>query len=392
MTARLPDPPDDGWKIRTSQLLIGLAAGGHEIDLLSFAGPGDEIRDPSLRAALHETHLVPRTDPYAPRDLLRGLVGRQPFVVLNYARAGYAEAFQRLTSSRRYDVIQVEDIVLAQYVVGSDVPMRILDMHNVESLLMARYASDTRNVFKKLYARITARKLARYEREVADGFQLVVTCSANDRRQLEALGVGTPIRVVPNGVDASRYQDITAATAESDTLLFVGSMDYHANVSAVLDFVGRVLPLIREKRPAVKFVVVGRNPPANVRALESEHVVITGGVPDVRPYLEAASVVVTPLLVGGGTRLKILEAMAAERAVVSTTVGAEGIDADGTVVLADTPSEFAAAVISLLADPEGRADLAERARRVAVERYDWRRITAAYVAAIDAMLPDHPPA
>jgi glycosyltransferase involved in cell wall biosynthesis len=212
---------------------------------------------------------------------------------------------------------------------------------------------------------------------MADRFDAVLTCSPEDRDRLGAMAVGSPIHVTPNGVRTAYYDDVASSSPDPDTLAFVGSMDYHANISGIAHFVRTTLPLIVRERPALRFLVVGKNPPPQIRALASSNVIVTGSVEDVRPFLVRACVIVVPLLVGGGTRLKILEAMASGRPVVSTRHGAEGIAAGPEhLVLVDEPAAFAAAVVALMDDPARRERIGRAGRAFVSRCYDWSIITA----------------
>ncbi|MDO9583011.1 MAG: glycosyltransferase [Desulfomicrobium sp.] len=378
LTARVPAPLDDGWKIRTFHLMQGYVRNGWRVDLLSYCQPEQEPGDfPELQALCRQLHLVPRTKAYSPMDLLRGLVLSTPFHVHNYHLQAMVDAVQEMATGQAYDLVQIEDVVMAQYVVPAmDNSLRILDMHNVESALLRRYAEKDGNLFKKIYARLTAAKLEGYERDVAGKFHKVLVCSVQDRGLLQDKTMSTPIQVTPNGVDCDYFQPLPMDPASKD-LVFVGSMDYHANISGVLFFVHNILPLIHQKYPETHFTIVGKNPPEAIRRLTGERVAVTGMVPDVRPYLARARVVVVPLLVGGGTRLKILEAMACGKAIVSTPMGAEGISAKDSqhFCLADTAHEFAQVTIQLLQEPALCQRIGTAAATFVTERFDWRLIT-----------------
>lgn len=370
---RVPWPMDDGWKMRSGNLLKGLAEAGARIDLVSFGDPASPVPD-HFRAALARVELVPRRKSYAVSDLIRGLVGVTPFPVLNYRDDAFRERVRVLAEANRYDMLLVEDIVMAQYALDIDAPARFLDMHNVESHLMRRYAESESNVARRQYASLTAAKLAGYEGSVARQFTEVFVCSDDDRRRVSALQPDARVRVVPNGIDPSYF---SAQPGVSDgSIVFIGSMDYHANISGVLHFAGEILPRIHARLPDVRTYIVGKNPSREVRRLASDRVIVTGAVPDVRPYVAAAGVSVVPLLVGGGTRLKILEAMAMGKAIVSSSVGAEGIPGgDGdTIMLADDPETFARRVVELLEDPSRARDLGRRARVFVLRRYAWSAI------------------
>ncbi|WP_243361534.1 glycosyltransferase family 4 protein [Fundidesulfovibrio terrae] len=379
VSARLPFPADDGWKMRTSALIRSLAAHGHEVDLLTYLNGEDvETSMNGQRECLREIVTVERAKSYAPTDLLRGLVMREPFSVHNCHQEDFGLAMRELTQIRRYDAVQVEDVSMAQYAVNASIPLKILDMHNVESSLMRRFAQQEESPAKALYARLTARKLKRYERDVSRSFDLVTVCSGEDKALLESMGVRTKVEVIPNGVWCDAYQP-SPAGRDAQEAVFIGRMDYHANISGARFLVREVLPRLLEVLPGLHLSLVGKNPVPAVRALEGPNVSVFADVPDVAPFLARASLAVVPLLVGGGTRLKILEAMACNKAVVSTRVGAEGIAAaEGTqIVLADSAEDFAQAMVRLLSDGDARRRIGDAARRFVAENYDWGIIGSA---------------
>lgn len=387
LTARVPAPLDDGWKIRTFHLMQGYVRNGWQVDLLSFCQPEQEPGDfPELQVLCSRLHLVPRAKAYSPMDLLRGLVLSTPFHVHNYHLQAMVDAVQQMIAEQAYDLVQIEDVVMAQYVVPTmDKSLRILDMHNVESALLRRYAEKDGNLFKKIYARLTAAKLEGYERDVAGKFHKIMVCSAQDRELLQGKTMNIPVQVTPNGVDCDYFQPLPMDPAKD--LVFVGSMDYHANISGVLYFVHNILPLIHQKFPETHFTIVGKNPPEAIRRLAGERVAVTGMVPDVRPYLVRARVVVVPLLVGGGTRLKILEAMACGRPVVSTSLGAEGIGAvdNEHIFLADDPSQFAKSVLRLLEDIDLCNTVAGASSKFVKDIYSWTTIQDKMISNIETL-------
>lgn len=379
ITCRLPFPLDDGWKIRTFNILKGLARSGYVIDLATFVRDEREKKHiEALAPYCHDVCTVVRAGGYKPAALLWGVFSSLPFSVFNYREEEMARAVARLAAKKAYDLVQIEDVVMAQYLPAGHRGGKILDMHNVESHLLARYAAHERNPLKKFYAGLTAQKLRRYEAAVSGSFDAVTVCSAEDRGILARNGVASPIVVVPNGVDCAYYGEATEmAKAGEDRIVFVGSMDYHANISAALFFVRDIFPHILARHPQGVLYIVGKNPPAEILALAGPHVVVTGAVVDVRPYVASAKVVVAPLLVGGGTRLKILEAMAMGKPVVSTPVGCEGIEVTDreNIYIEKEPLRFAETIMRLLADEGERRLVGETARRFVQSRYDWTIIT-----------------
>jgi sugar transferase (PEP-CTERM/EpsH1 system associated) len=376
ITARQPYPLDDGWRIRVFHLIKGWREFGADVDLIHFKHDSETLAEINGLAELcSEMHTVTRDKAYAWKDLLKGLVSPKPFSVYNYKVPRMKQLILEMTSKAPYDVIQVEDVVMAQYLPENSQALCILDMHNVESYLLKRYGRTEDNLLKRAYAMLTARKLRNYEIDTCSRFDRVLVCSEEDRAILHSYGVQERIDVLPNGVDCGYFNPFDFEST-TDELVFVGSMDYHANISGVLHFVRNILPLIREKCPEVSFWIVGKNPPDEIRRLADKRIVVTGMVADVRPYLARAKVAVVPLLVGGGTRLKILEAMASGKPVVATSVGAEGIDARNGehLILADSPEEFARAVLAFLDDPRRCADIGRLARSFVAQQYDWKSV------------------
>ncbi|GAB6059667.1 glycosyltransferase family 4 protein [Desulfonatronum parangueonense] len=378
LTARVPAPLDDGWKIRTFHLIKGYVLEGWQVDLLSFCRPEQNASDfPNLQELCNRVLLIVRTKAYSPKDLLLGLVMPLPFHVYNYHVPAMVKAVQKTTASTNYDCIQIEDVVMAQYAAKArSRGGRILDMHNVESSLLERFADGEQSRLKALYARITATKLRRYEGQIADLFRRILVCSVEDGRMLEGYGLRTPVKVIPNGVDCDYFHPQPWNPSAQD-LVFVGSMDYHANIFGILHFVNDILPFVWKKKPQTRFTIVGKNPPESIQRLADQRITVTGKVPDVRSYLAEARVVVVPLLVGGGTRLKILEAMACAKAIVATPLGAEGIAVrDGEhLLLAKDDDDFARKTCRLLDDDDLCRSLGKSAATFVRRNYDWSSIT-----------------
>jgi glycosyltransferase involved in cell wall biosynthesis len=282
--------------------------------------------------------------------------------------------------AHEFDLVQVESLQMAQYGLGLDVAT-VLDLHNVESLLMKRYAEKSGHLLKRAYAEVTWRKMDAYERDVCRRFTHCLTCSDADRRFLVGRSPVNGVTVIPNGVDVPDLlpAPVAAGGTERPRLVFVGRMDYHANVDGIQWFVEQVLPRVRAASPDVLLQIVGGHPvPAVSRLARTNEIEVTGFVPDVTPFVENASVVVVPLRIGGGTRLKILEALAMGKAIVTTTLGVEGIAAESgrDLMVADTAPGFAQQVNVLLADPDRRRELGSAGYVLAREHYDWTRILA----------------
>jgi glycosyltransferase involved in cell wall biosynthesis len=265
----------------------------------------------------------------------------------------------------------------------------VLDQFNAEFVLQRRaFLTDLRRPrhwHAAGYSFVQWLKLARYERRAMRDYDAVVAVSEEDRRTLLRLDPAGRIGVVPNGVDTAHFSRAAIVRERAGpfsfraaTLVFSGTLDFRPNVDAVTWFAREVLPLIRARRPDARLLVVGRRPAPTLQALAAEGVLtLTGEVPDARPYLAGAAVYVVPMRIGGGVRFKLLEALALEAPVVSTGMGAEGIDGlrDGEhCLLADAPAAFADSVLRLLADPTMGRQLGEAGRALMLGSYDWSAI------------------
>jgi polysaccharide biosynthesis protein PslH len=251
----------------------------------------------------------------------------------------------------------------------------ILFQHNVESEIWRRHAVAERNPVKKLLYQVEFKKMLSYEQSVVRTVHHIVAVSEHDRYLMSEWTDSARITVVPTGVDLQQYRPGPASGAINPLVLFVGAMDWEPNVDAVEYFCRDIWPAIQAKVPAARFRITGRNPARRVQKLASSSVEVTGSVPSIVDHLRESAVVVVPLRVGGGTRLKIYEAMATGKAVVSTSVGAEGLDVHHgqDIVLADGPVAFAGAVTALLQDVELRRRY-ERGAAALAAKYDWTAI------------------
>jgi sugar transferase (PEP-CTERM/EpsH1 system associated) len=392
LTPQFPSyPPHQGTTIRNYNLIAGLAR-RYEVHLLCFGNPGESQGSP-LEDLCHSVQVV-RPPQRSMRQRIATLCfSRLPDMAQRLPSPSFRTALAATLDQERPDVVEVEGIELAQYLfqaadhrAGSSRPLLVFDDHNAEYVLQQRaFETDVRQPRRWVgaaYSFVQWRRLRRYERRACEMADRVVAVSEADAEVLRRLSLGLDPAVVPNGVDMEFYATPVAPLADEsgpkeEDLVFTGKMDFRPNVDAVLWFAQEVFPLIRRESPETRFWVVGKNPHPRLAPLAGDPaVVLTGWVEDVRPYIAGAAVYIVPLRIGGGTRLKVLEAMAMGKAIVSTALGCEGFDLvpDQELVVADTPSEFAAAVLALLRDPERRALLGRAGRRFAGSRYDWRVI------------------
>jgi len=376
-------PVDTGGKIRSYNILRHLAR-KHAVTLLSYyGGQPDPDYDRSLREHLPGAHTIHTAAPEGGLsqrlDYIRHLPSRAPYAVQKFTHPAVRRTVTQWLQQRRFDVA-VCDFLSASLNFPHPLPSPcVLFQHNVETVLWRRMAQTETSLFHKLSYNIEAVKMERYERQALQRFHRVIAVSQQDGDEMLKLDSTCQITVVPTGVDTGQYQVAPPALATPPVIVFVGSMDWEPNIDAVEYFCRQMWPTILAASPGARFQIVGRNPHPRVQALKSSSVEVTGTVPSVPEFLRSATVVVVPLRIGGGTRLKIFEAMAMGKAVVSTTIGAEGLDVTPgrDLILADDPERFAAAIIDLIRDSALRRKY-EQAAAILAAHYDWSEIATSF--------------
>jgi sugar transferase (PEP-CTERM/EpsH1 system associated) len=311
---------------------------------------------------------------------LRNLFSSLPFALAPYRSTAMARVIRERcgATSDRADVVVCDFLTPALNVPGDLGCPVVLFQHNVEAMIWERRAKVASNSVVRLYMREQWRRMQRVERAQCLRFDHVVAVSPEDAAVFRARYGVERVSSVPTGVDTEFFRPSGTVSRKSASIVFTGSMDWMPNEDGMTFFVEDVLPLVKRAVPEATLTIVGRNPTARVRALAEgrSDIMVTGTVPDVRPFLESASVVVVPLRIGGGTRIKIYEAMGMERAVVSTTIGAEGLDVvDGEhILLADDPQSFADAVIGLLNAPERAEQVGRQAASHVRAHFGWAAV------------------
>ena len=381
LTPDIPYPLNNGGKIRNYHLITQLAQ-RHEVTLYTFdLTPHVHGRVEALQQAGVRVLLAPLAPHQQNKRLyqLRSLLHPQPYQYFERYNKAMQDLLTTELTRHRYDIVQVEFAQMGYY----DLPnnghtQTILDQHNVEHEVMYRTYRNEKSLLRKLYNYAEWRKFSRQEIKICRKFDKILTTSARDAQILGAKLPNKPFHVIPNGVDSHYFTYDRQQKPEANSLLFTGSIDYYPNTEGLLYFLHEIWPLLQQAQPDIKFYIAGKNPPPEIVAFgqADPHVIVTGTVNDMRDYHHKAAVVVVPLRIGGGTRLKILEAMAMSRPVVSTTVGAEGIDhtAEENILLADTPEAFSQAVLTLLADPDLRQKMGQHGRGLIEKQYDWQAI------------------
>jgi sugar transferase (PEP-CTERM/EpsH1 system associated) len=381
-------PLSSGNRLRDYHLARGLAKHAC-VTFVEVCHPGEVPSRPPGSCEFNEIISLKKGAGYTLGNITRGLAGPTPLTVLNYFQTEIAFQLSEILARHRYDTVQMEGVHLSNYLPqiqeAPGQPEIVVDWHNVESDLMWQYWGKTTFWPKRILARRTAILLERQENMLLEKCTAHTVVSEHDRQKLLERCPSARVHIIPNGVDAHSFyapevpilaNDIHGLTSKP-CVLFVGSMDYHANIEGVIWFAHEIWPEIAEKHPELNFVIVGRRPSRSIRALASERIRVTGTVDDVRPFYRPALTVVVPLRVGSGTRLKILEAMAAGVPVVSTRLGAEGIDAvpDIHLLIGDNRDEMIAAINKMVNSASMRDRLTLAARDLVVNRYDWGLIS-----------------
>lgn len=393
-------PLDTGAKLRNYHLARVLAARAG-VTLLAF--DHGEARPADLEIPYEQVLTVARSPGYTLTKILRGALGRTPLPLLNYTTRPMKQTLAQTLRAQQFDVIQVESIHLMGYLRamraarGHRRPLVVCDWHNIESELMQRYSEREPSLPRRIYAQKTARQLRALEQQATHDFDAHVVVSERDRERLLQLNPACSISVIENGVDSTHYSDQAVEAAHAtwlnehdrggsngsqpsrrqNRIVFVGSMDYHANIDGVVEFAREVWPTLHARHTQLVFTIVGRDPADEVRQLASlPGIEVTGTVADVRPYYREAVAAIVPLRVGGGSRLKILEAMAAGVPVVSTTLGAEGLNVshERDILIADTNEELGEAVATVMESEAMVRQLCEGGRALVSSRYDWLRV------------------
>jgi glycosyltransferase involved in cell wall biosynthesis len=388
-------PVDTGGRIRSYNILRHLAKRNDTVFLSYYPGARDERYERELTELFPGAVTFPAGAPHGRVAQLLHYALRvprgAPYAVSKFTSPSVQRAVVDIIGEFRPDVA-VCDFLSASLNFPDPLPIpSVLFQHNVEHALWDRQARHEANPAKKVVYTMEAAKMRRYERTTVARFHHVVAVSENDLSLMSEMTDPSHLTVVPTGVDVAAYKS-NADSGRGQSVMFLGSMDWPANIDGVEYFCEEIWPRVVAAIPDAKFQVVGRNPPRRITRLASASVEIVGGVKSVVPHLRESPVFVVPLRIGGGTRLKIYEAMAAERAIVSTTVGAEGLDyREGTdLLIADDATAFADRVIELLRDPARRLALGRAAGETAA-RFDWSAVSLEFEAVLRRAIDDFSP-
>jgi glycosyltransferase involved in cell wall biosynthesis len=387
-------PVHSGGNIRTYHVLRYLAS-HHDLTFYSYyGGKRDDVYERELQEHLPGSVAV-CTGKRELSGLARGLdylahlTAQPPYAVSRFACFKVQDQIRTWFREQRSDVVVCDFLDAAVNFPGHLTIPSVLFQHNVESEIWRRHAATAGNPIKKMMYGMEFRKMLRYEQSEVGKFHHVIAVSENDRALMTQWVDPSHVTVIPTGVDLTQYRPDPSVPEPAPVITFVGAMDWEPNVDGVEYFCREIWPDIRAEVPEARFRIVGRNPDRRVQKWASDSVEVTGRVPSVVEHLRQTAVVVVPLRIGGGTRLKIYEAMATAKAVVSTTVGAEGLNVDHgrDLMLADDNKSFAHAVIMLLRD-RGLRRRYEKAAAETAARYDWPAIGERFSGILQSVIKE----
>ena len=387
-------PVDTGGRIRSFHILRALAHREQVTFLSYYGGRRDAEYEAAISREIPGTITIhtgaAETKAGQALDYSWNLHKPAPYAVTKFTNARVRQRIADWYAEGRFDV-HVCDFLSASLNFPSTLSApTVLFQHNVESALWQRVAATETHPVKRHFFKIEASKMLRYERSALQRFHHVVAVSENDRGQMRGMSPSCPITVVPTGVDCTEFTVAPPSRTPPERIVFVGSMDWEPNIDAVTYFAAEIWPSIRNQFPQATFEIVGRNPHPKVQRLASDSIKVTGTVPAVTDYFREATIVVVPLRAGGGTRLKIFEAMAMGKAVVSTSIGAEGLDVQSgrDLILADTSAAFIDSITMLLRD-EGTRHKYEQAAAKLASQYDWSRIGEHFLSVLEQTVALH---
>lgn len=381
LTPDMPFPTASGAAIRNYGIIRGLAGEGHDITLLTFVQSAVDENTNPLYQLCDSVYTVPLPIRSKQERIINLLTTRKADIEFRLASREFEQKLIHLLQTNHYDVIQFSGIELGSYlpvIQAHQSTARVLyDALNAEAELQrVIYHIDRQNLKRlpiAIYSYLQAQRIENFEKWLCQSVDGVIAVSEEDRDFL-IQHRGAPIFVMSNGIFVDEYTPPPYNTREENQLVYTGKMDYRPNVDAIEWFASSMLPTIRQQQPAVHLTIVGRNPHPRIQPYaEQDDITITGWVDSVQPYLHAATVFIVPLRMGSGTRLKILEAMASGCAIISTSIGAAGINDDvmQAIRIADNEDEFIQSVVSLLGDKTAQQYLGEQAIQKVRQYYDW---------------------
>lgn len=376
ITTRLPFPTNEGHQIRTYNLLKRICK-VHEVHYLSLQRKDDDVSAKEHLKLLCKsvtTFNIP-SDHSKFRflsDLALGFITKIPFVVRKYFSTELQQTIKQKLSDEHFDLVHFDMLPLAQYTSCLGNTPYVLNNHNVESLLLKRRAENSNSILEKIFFNNQSKSLHHFEITACQNAKETFVCSKNDVETLKTMAPSANFSVVENGVDI-HFFSVDNVQREQHSLVFVGGMGWFPNKDGMIFFINEVMPLLIKQCPTVKLTLVGKSTGVDIPEALKNNIQVTGFVDDFRPIVAEASIYILPIRVGSGTRLKLLEAMSMAKAIVSTSIGAEGVELDQnkSIMYANSASEFSTSIIELFENSDKIQTLGNNARAIAESQYDW---------------------
>ena len=380
ITKELPYPPNSGCRNRTLNIIKALSK-NNKILLLCHGEPEKDVERVNRMRSLCESVFLVNENKGSRKqrlyiDAFLSLFSLAPFGVNSRYSVSMKDKAREILSQWQIDLIICDSIYQVLNMPEKQC-FKILSEHNVESVIIKRYAKVEKNIFRKAYALLEWLKMRHYEHKVWPSFDRCIVVSESDRAEMHSRIKNLDIEVVANGVD-TEYFSPRNAKEKPLSLVYMGQMDWHPNVDAMIYFLTEIYPIVKKRLPDASLSIIGSNPPEKIKELAKSEpsVKLTGLVDDTRPHIAQGEIFIVPLRIGGGTRLKILEAMAMGRPIVSTAIGCEGLDAINRrhIMIADSPNDFAEKVTELANNPALRLELGKNGRKLVEDRYSWNKV------------------
>ena len=391
-------PADTGGKIRSYNILKQLS-GQHEVSYLCLTDevPSDSalkhVRDLGIKVEWLEFKTERKFSPAFYLKLLFNLFSPRPYVINKYRDKRISAKIQEYIDRNDVDVVVCDFLEMSINMLDVRGVPKVLFQHNVETEIWRRHFEVTTNPLKKAYLYIDFQKFYNFEKLACSKYDDVLVVSESDGDLLQKMYGVKHTTLIPTGVDIE-YFHAQKDKVEPGNIVFVGSMDWLPNQDAVKFFVDDIYPHIKARHPQAKLCLVGRRPPEVIKVLEKldDSITVTGTVDDIRPFVDRAQVYVVPIRIGGGTRIKIFEAMAQKKAIVSTTVGAEGLPVSDNkeIIIKDGPREFAEAVCQLIDDAKLNEKISRGGYRLVTGKYSWEKIAVNFSEALEKVINHHP--
>ncbi|MGN6645791.1 MAG: glycosyltransferase [Cytophaga sp.] len=377
LTNRIPFPLTDGGNIASYHVTYYLNKAGHKVTLASL-NTKKHHQDPAPLQSIAEVVSVDIDTSIKPLGLFLGVFSKMPYNVKRFKSAEFEEALIRLLTENTFDIIQLEGSYMALYlpVLRQHSSAKIvLRSHNIEHEIWQRMALNEINPLKKWYFNLLSEKIRQFENTTMHGVDAIAAITSRDKEYYQQQGFKGELVTINAGANLSKFQPDFCKTT-TGTLCFLAGMDWMPNQQGLDWFLDTVWPEVKNNVPEIRLHIAGKAMPEKYYYLDDPSVEIHGLVPDAVEYLQKYEIFIVPLLSGGGMRLKVVEGMAVGKCILSTTVGAEGVEYSNkkNIVIADTPQEWIAAIISLLKDPQITQSIGQEAAKLAMEKYNWENL------------------